>query len=168
MNLPYNPLAARVQALAACLCAEIQDPENGVPDVCFCGVIPGDAAVAQYAGNCKDKCGMAWVRLASAYPANAPGIILTEASTCTTGMGADIEIGMLRCMTVGDERGNMPSPQEQTDAFELQMADLMVMWKAILCCNAFPGKDILLSQYQPAGPEGGLVGGTFTISILVV
>lgn len=168
MTLPYNPAFARLQALAACLCAEILDPANGVPDVCYCGVVPGAGPPAVYAGNCKDKCGMAWVRLASVYPATAVGVASIVPARCDVGMGVDVEVGILRCMSVGDERGNLPSPQEQTDAVELQMADMLVMWKAILCCSAIPSGDIILGQYQPLGPEGGLVGGAFTLSLAVI
>jgi hypothetical protein len=167
MTLPYNPVTARVQAIAACLCAEIADPDNGVPDVCYCGVMPGAAIAAQYAGDCASKCGMAWVRLVTAYPSVTLGAASIQPARCTTGMGIDVEVGILRCMSVGDERGNMPTLQEQTDAAALQYADISVMWKAILCCDAIPPMDAILGQYQPMGPEGGLVGGAFTLSMAV-
>lgn len=165
MTYPYNPVFARLQAIAACLCAAIQDPENGVPDVCYCGVVPGGTPPAIYSGNCKDKCGMAWVRLTTAYPSTAVGAASVQPARCDVGMGMDVEVGMLRCMSVGDDRGNPPPPQEQIDATELQMADLLVMWKAILCCDAIPNGDVILGQYTPVGPEGGLVGGFFTLSM---
>lgn len=165
MTFPYNPIFARLQALAACLCAEIADSDNGVPDVCYCGIVPGATPPALYAGNCKDKCGMAWVRLVTVYPATGVGVLSTQPAKCDTGMGADLEIGILRCMSVGDERGNLPTAQQQADAVELQMADTMVMWKAMVCCDAIPSGDVIVGQYTPVGPEGGLVGGFFTLSM---
>lgn len=167
MALPYNPVFARVEAISACLCAEILDPANGVPDVCFCGVVPGEAPSAMYAGNCKDKCGMAWTRLVSMYPANGVGVPLGTVARCDTGIGIEVEVGILRCMSVGDERGNPPSAQEQHDAAELQAADAMVMWKALLCCQAIPHGDVILSRYTPIGPEGGLVGGLIQVALAV-
>ena len=164
-ELPFNPVTAILEAVAACLCAEIQNPANGVPDVCFCGIVPGDNTPAMYAGNCKTRCGMAWTRLITLYPSNAVGATTVEPARCDTGMGIDIEVGMLRCISVGDERGNLPTPQEQTDAVKLQLADAFVMWKALLCCTAFPSGDVILTPYQPIGPEGGLVGGRFTASM---
>lgn len=168
MSLPYSPIAARMEALSACLCAAILDPANGVPDVCFCGIVPGEAVAAQYAGNCSSKCGMAWVRLVSVYPSNAVGVLSVLPARCDTGMGMDVEVGIVRCMSVGDQQGNLPTPKEQLDAALLQYADIAVMWKAILCCEAIPSGDVILGQYRPIGPEGGLVGGSFTLSMAVV
>lgn len=164
-TLPFNPIMARLEALAACLCAEIQDPENGVPDVCYCGVVPGDQPPAMYAGNCKVKCGMAWVRLATLYPATGIGVADTALIKCNPTIGADVEVGMLRCISVGDDRGNLPSAEEQRDAVALQMADAIVMLKALLCCEAFPSEGVVVGQYQPLGPQGGLVGGLFQASV---
>lgn len=168
MTYPYNAVFARLQAISACLCAQILDPDNGVPDVCYCGVVPGATPPAGYAGDCSKKCGMAWVRLVSVYPSSSTGVISTVPARCDTGMGMDVEVGILRCMSVGDDQGNLPPPAEQVAAVELQMADLMVMWKAILCCDAIPSGDVLLGQYQPVGPEGGLVGGIFNLAMAVV
>lgn len=167
MTLPYNPITARLEAIAACLCAEIEDPENGVPKVCFCGLVPGEIPPAVYSGNCEVACGMAWVRLVTLYPATGIGIASTEPVRCDVPLGIDVEVGMLRCMSVGDERGNLPSDLEQHEAVALQMADAMVMLKALLCCDAIPSGDVIIGQYQTLGPEGGLVGGFFTLSMAV-
>lgn len=165
MVLPYNAIMARLEAVAACLCAAIEDPENGVPGVCYCGVVPGDQPPAVYSGDCEDECGMAWVRLATVYPATGVGVTNLQPLRCDPALGLDVEIGMLRCMSVGDERGNLPTAQEQHDAVALQMADMTVMLKALLCCDAIPSGDVIIGQYQPLGPQGGLVGGLFTASI---
>lgn len=165
MTLPYNGIMARLEALAACLCAEIEDPANGVPGVCFCGVVPGDQPPAVYSGNCSDACGMAWVRLVTMYPATGVGIAESRPIRCDPALGVDVEVGMLRCMSVGDERGNLPSLEEQHDAVALQMADSMVMLKALLCCDAFGSEVVIVGQYQPVGPQGGLVGGVFVASM---
>jgi len=165
MTLPYNGVMARLEALAACLCAQIEDPDNGVPKVCYCGVVPGDQPPAAYAGDCKVACGMAWVRLATLYPATGVGVADSRPSRCTPALGIDVEVGILRCMSVGDERGNLPSAREQRDAVDLQMADSVVMLKALLCCEAFDSDVVIVGQYQPLGPQGGLVGGMFQASM---
>jgi hypothetical protein len=160
-----NPITDRLTALATCLCAAIEDPDSGVPGVCFCGIIPGNAIPVEYTGDCNDKCGAAWVRLTTAYPANAVGVLNTQATACDSGMGIDVEIGILRCISVGDAQGNPPEPAELLAGAELAMDDLMLMWRAVLCCDAFDSRDVILGQYQPVGPEGGLVGGAFTLSM---
>lgn len=97
-----NAVFNRVGELAECLCAQIQDPENGVPDVCFCGVVPGDQAIGNYAGDCTEKCGMAWVRLVSLYPMGSLGTIDRTPGNCGVGLGIDVEMGIFRCISIGD------------------------------------------------------------------
>ena len=40
-----------------------------------------------------------------------------------------------------------------------QMADMAAMRRAIVCCNG-DFDDIILGQYTPLGPAGGVYGGT--------
>lgn len=160
-----NPITDRLTALATCLCAAIEDPNSGVPKVCFCGIIPGNAIPVEYTGDCGDTCGAAWVRLVSAYPSNTVGVLHTQPTVCDAGMGIDVEVGILRCISVGDAQGNPPEPAELLAAAELAMNDALLMWKAVLCCDAYTGHDVILGQYQPFGPEGGLTGGAFTMSM---
>lgn len=160
-----NPVFNRVGELAECLCAQIADPVNGVPDVCFCGIVPGEQAIGNYAGDCKTKCGMAWVRLAGLYPMASIGVIDPSPGNCGAGLGIDVELGILRCISVGDESGNLPSPVELLESTQLQIADALVMHKAIRCCDAIPSKEAIIANYTPTGPLGGLVGGTLVVSM---
>lgn len=157
-------IESTVVELATCLCAEIADPVNNVPDVCFCGVIPGEAASAMYGGDCTKKCGMAWVRMVTAYGAAGVGNVVTTPGNCSTGIGFDVEMGMLRCTPIG-EATKPPKPEELLASAQLQLADMMVMRKAVACC---PGsRDWSLGAYTPMGPGGGLVGGFWVISMWV-
>lgn len=160
-----NVVYDRLSALAACLCGQIQDPVNGVPDVCFCGIVPGDQAVGNYAGDCKDVCGMAWVRLVQMYPMVSIGSPDVTPGNCGTGIGIDVELGILRCITVGDEQGNLPTAAELLAATQLQIADALIMRKAVQCCDAVPWKDTIVTTYTPSGPLGGLVGGMLNVSM---
>jgi len=162
-----NRVWATVSALAACLCAAIENPDNGVPGVCFCGVWPGAQVVAQYAGDCNDTCGMAWVRLSGYYPASSVGVQSLQLGNCTAGMGMELEVGILRCMSVGTNEGEPPSPQELADAAQLQIADMQVIWQAVLCCEAFDARSSIIGPYTPTGPQGGIVGGSITIATAV-
>jgi hypothetical protein len=163
--LDSNLLFSRAADLAACLCSQILDPDNGVPDVCFCGIVPGEAATADYAGgDCNKKCGMAWVRIMSIYPMKAVGALDTTAGNCGASLGADLELGIMRCVNTGDGR-TPPSPDELLAATQLQVADSYVMLKAVVCCDTIPNKEAILSAYSPLGPAGGLLGGTYTVSI---
>lgn len=159
---PPRTVFSTLTDLATCLCSQIV--VDGLPDVCFCGVIPGEAASAMYTGDCTKKCGMAWVRLMSAYPAAGVGIPSEQVGNCGSGMGYDVEVGMLRCTPIG-EATTPPTPGQLLGAAELQHADMMVIRKAIACC---PGStDWRLSTYAPMGPGGGLVGGFWVVTMWV-
>jgi hypothetical protein len=158
-----QPAQDALQTLASCLCAAVQ--ASGGPTPCFCGVVPGDGIAADYA--CNEGCdgGMAWVRLTSAYPSKVLGAQNTEEANCNLMLGLDFEVGILRCISAGDEQGNPPSAEELLAASDQQMTDLQTLRVAMTCCGY--GKDMIVGPYTPVGPEGGLVGGFFTIAIQV-
>lgn len=149
----------RMSELATCLCAQIIEDGNG--ETCFCGVIPGDSAAGDLAGDGCDG-GMAWVRLISAYPSQTVGQASVMVGNCASGMGYDIEVGILRPTTLGADEG-VPDSADVLATAELQMADMQTMLKAILCCPAFPTKDVIIGTYRPLGPLGLLVGGAWPI-----
>jgi hypothetical protein len=151
-------VATILQALAACLCAQIT--EENAPKTCFCGVVPGSAAIADYAGDCESLNGMAWVRLVNSYPAVGVGVQDETPGSCGTSLGFDIEMGMLRHWPIQAE----PKDEAETlAATQLQLDDMMLMRRAVACCDALGGKDYSLGQYLPIGPLGDLVGGSWTI-----
>ncbi len=154
----------RLSALAACLCAQITT--DGSPATCFCGVIPGEAAVAEYTGDCNDKCGMAWVRLASMYPAAVLGRVDETPANCSASLGFDIEIGILRCIRVPEPNDPLTAA-ELEEAATLQSNDALTMWRAVLCCDAINSKDVMLGGYTAMGPMGGMIGGTWGIRTVI-
>jgi hypothetical protein len=157
-------IADRLQALATCLCAQIAADE--LPEPCFCGVLPGEAVAGDYAGNCQTKCGMAWVRLVNIYPAKAIGQPDITPGNCGAGLGFEVEVGIVRCVPVGNAAGMPPTAAQMLAATELQIADSMAMFKALQCC-APDSRDMIVGSYEPTGPEGGLVGGTLLVQFAI-
>jgi hypothetical protein len=149
--------------LAACLCAQIRD--DGLPEPCFCGVMPGDRIPFDYVGNCDDQDGMAWARLITAYPASGVGRVNTEVRNCSAGIGVDIELGILRTSPVMQEDGEPPEEAAQLASSQLQVADMYAMFKAVQCCFAGEDVDYILGAYRGFGPEGYAVGGTITVMV---
>ena len=149
-------------SLAGCLCAQIE--ADGSPQPCFCGVVPGEAAVAQYAGDCDTRDGMAWVRLTTGYPSVSVGQIDQRVGNCKSGTGFDVEVGILRAFPVEEEA---PTDAELLAAFDQQMKDMLTMRRAIECCDAISSKDFILGSYRPSGPLGGLVGGIWNVMLAV-
>lgn len=155
--------------LAACLCAELTPEGADAPNLCFCGVIAGDLPYDAMGVGCDgnpyedDNCGQAWVRLVNAYPSTQVGVADVEPRNCANAVGFDVEIGVVRCFPI-EERGGAVSDIEMLSAVQQQVEDMYAMQRAILCCGAL--EDYVLGQYLPSGPEGGLVGGVWTLSVI--
>lgn len=153
--------------LAACLCATITDTP-GVGEVCFCGVIPGDGVVTDYAGCSQwERNGMAWVRQTLMYPASGIDVVNTTVNNCASLTGMDIELGMVRPVAVVDDRGNPPTPEEYEAAAAVMNDDAEVMLAAVQCCDRLHDLDYILGTYQPFGPLGGVVGGTWSVAVVL-
>lgn len=158
-----SDVMGKLSELATCLCAQIEI--DGQPPVCFCGVLPGSQVALDYTGNCAEACGMAWVRLSGMYPSISIGQISQRAANCQDMWGLEVEIGIVRCASVLDDQGNPPSDAQLLADAQVQMADADTMRRAVLCCLS--PKDFLLGAYTPTGPQGGVVGGTFTVYLMV-
>ena len=174
MVYPFdNNIFSQIAKIAECLCTTISD--NGMPGLCFCGIIAGETAydATGIGDGCGDDyvedsgCGQAWVRLVSAYPSSNVGQADVMPGNCGNGFGFDLEIGILRCIRIEEEGGVLPA-EEMLEAVQLQIADMLIMQKALQCCPALDTKDFVLGQYAPIGPMGGLVGGTWLISVSVI
>lgn len=156
---PPSPVFDLLTSLAECLCAQIA--ADGSPEVCFCGVIPGDSVLPAYAEE-----GAAWTRLVSMYPAIGVGVPDESVGNCRGSLGFDLEIGIIRCTEVGTAE-EMPSASDLLAATDQQVKDAMTMWRAVMCCPALSSKDYRIGGYDPAGPMGGMLGGAFTIQAIV-
>lgn len=147
-------------ALAECLCTEII--ASGLPPTCLCGVLPGEQIDASYVSSSE---GMAWVRLAGAYPYQSFPNATVSGNSCVMPLAFEIEVGALWCAPVGDSRGNPPSMEAQFETAEIQVAAMAAMHRAIRCCLPTERAQSALGQYTPAGPEGGVVGGTWNLYV---
>lgn len=149
-------------SLAECLCTQITG--SGLPEPCFCGILPGGEAAYDYCDSCEDgTCGQAWVRLAQAFPSSAFPVPDVGRGTCASPLAFELVVGIVRCAPSPDDQGNPPSLGDQFATSQLVVADMMAMRRAIMCCaQAQKGRDYTLGFYLPVGPEGGCVGGVWT------
>lgn len=148
--------------LAACLCAELTPEGEEGPGLCFCGVLPGNQAALEYTWECDDLCGMAWVRLALSYPANGIGIVDERPSNCGAELGVDIEVGIIRCLELPED-GEAPDGATMLASSIEQADDIEAIRRAIACCSPLAETGYILGPYQPYGPQGGIVGGWWTV-----
>lgn len=153
----------RLCSLRDCLCEQIQ--KDGLPKVAFCEIVPGEAAAGDYF-NCTGSSGMAWVRLTTSYRATAVGIADTSVNNCGKETGFDVEIGIMRCAALARANGMPPPAKAVREAAALQILDMETMIRAVACCPDLGSKDYVVGQYQPLGPEGGVVGGYLTLSVI--
>lgn len=159
-----------LEHLADCLCVTIK--ESPGPDVCFCGVIFGDGVVGDYAGGCRDgRQGMAWVRMVSMYPADGINVVNERVNNCGSSIGMDLEVGILRPVAVtSGSRGQAPTANQYLAAAARANDDAKLMLHAIRCCvgtRDWNDIDSIVGVYQPAGPEGGLMGGTWPMAVIL-
>lgn len=148
-----------ITRLAECLCTEIA--AAGLPPTCLCGVMPGEIVDASYVSESE---GMAWVRLAGAYPYSAFPVADLTGNPCVMPLGFELEVGSLWCAPVASSsRGAPPSMESQFETAEIQVAAMAAMHRAIVCCMPSERATSALGAYTPIGPEGGTVGGIWTL-----
>jgi hypothetical protein len=156
--------------LAACLCLEME--ASGGPPLCYCGPIAGEVVMDYCGGGCAEAgCGgQAWVRFTDAFPSTTfPGADSTL-SNCKAPLAATLEIGVARCMPMGEASGTNgylpPTMQQNVDALRLQLADMAAMRRAVQCCFGQNDADYILGAYnQSMVNGGGCLGGTFNVLV---
>lgn len=149
-----------VTALTNCLCTQLVT--DALPPVCICSPMPGEQIAADYV---TEEAGMAWVRVTTAWPsASFPNA--TAQASCAAPLAFGVELGVLYCAPGAAADGDPPGMSAQFDAVRLQLAAMNSIRRAVICC--FPGRrasDVVLGVYNPMGPEGGVVGGYWSISV---
>lgn len=136
----------------------------GVLDCAYQGLTtkPATALLAPGTEAVLDECcdGMLWVRLVSLAP-------VYDRNRCMTYQTADVEVGLVRCVSTIDDAGNAPSPEQQTWETLQMVKDMQELRNSLLCCVP-EVKRVLgssLNQWAPQGPEGGCAGGTWSLTL---
>lgn len=164
--------AQRIKAMMGTLIGNFEDvlTEAGVRDqLCALSIYPGVGVPFDYAADSDGECigGMGWVRMFSGFPtANYPAPENSLRGSCTAPLGFMVEIGLVRPAGVmSEDLGGVtvPSPEEEFDLSMALIDDMMIMREAVLRTKA-KYTDIILGAWSPTGPEGGAVGGTWTIT----
>jgi len=154
-TVPITPVTEVMAALADCVCTEV----NAIAPTCWCGMTAGTDVAWDYCGECDGgHCGMAWVRLVGVTPYDIFPFPVIDPG-CARPLAALIEVGALRCIpTLAD--GAPLDEATMAEVTALQMADMWALRRAVLCCGY---RDLALNVYDPLGPQGGCIGGVWSV-----
>lgn len=157
MMTPQEMLAE----LLECLTAEIK--AKGREDrYCSITVQPGNAVVFDFADECA---GTAWIRMVSANPTVSFPTPATSVDNCVQTLAFTVEVGMIGpAPQLDDTLGEfiVPDDVEMFEASMRQLEELQMMYDAIRKAD-IPEK--VIGDYAPQGPEGGVMGGTWTVVV---
>jgi hypothetical protein len=149
-------------AMLTCVCEALT--EMGQGPTCWCGLWPGAEVAWDYCGECSDdgKCGMAYIRQDIAFPYSSFPFADSDTS-CKRPIAYRFEIGVIRCMPVMNEEGELPSVDEVMATTLGMMADQHALLCAIRECK---GTGLVaIEGWTPFGPESGCVGGAWAIYV---
>lgn len=126
-------------------------------DYCSITVQPGNAVSFDF-GPESGCGGIAWTRLVASAPA-------TGRNGCVMWLVHTIEVGMVGPVpgleyTLGEY--TVPDDAELFDAAKRQSDELTMMFEALKGSGL---RGLEIGDYAPSGPEGGVMGGYFTVTV---
>lgn len=166
------PVLSRVLTVAADLFDELGAADATVTAPCAVMVVSGAAAALDRGLDESDGCcGQLWTRLVTLYPSRAFPEADPVPSPDVLSWAVTIEVGLARPAPViaeVDGSAVIPSAAQEQDAAAVALVDAAVLREALLGRYA-DAEDVavLLGAYTPFGPDGGIVGGSFTATIQV-
>lgn len=128
--------------------------------LCMVGLLHGEQVIIDYG---MESCGgMAYVRLVTAVTtATFPNA--ATAGTCASDLAYSMEMGIHRPAVPFDGK-NLPDADEQSAGTVLALDDMLAMHAALREVEA-RAENFVLGAYTPAGPAGGVLGGTWSFTV---
>jgi hypothetical protein len=161
----------RIKAMLAALLENLSEVlrENGAYEsLCAVTIYPGTMVPYDFAVDSDNECtgGQAWVRLLTSFPTKDYPTPDTRLSNCSAELGLMLEVGIVRPAAVMEQFAtevSIPTPEQE---FDLSMAliDDMVWMKEAVARTKADYSDLILGAWTPYGPDGGAVGGTWTVT----
>lgn len=156
-----------LERLLACAVDALTDA--GAP-VCRSFVHPGATAPDDYCGVDGDAEGQAWVNVERVVPSASFPAQDTSAQRCApVGYAAQVRVGVVRCAATVEVNSDgtvvfPPGADVTADAAKTHR-DRRLLLEAILCCFTDVDFDLQVGAWEPRGPSGGCVGGTWTVQL---
>lgn len=106
--------------------------------------------------DCCESGGQLWVRVMNVVPATG------KPPKCPVlGWRATLGIGVIRCAHVVDDHGYAPTAEQMSGDTVQMTQDMADVGRALLCS----GLVSTVTNWLPAGPDGGCVGGEWTVTV---
>jgi hypothetical protein len=171
MALVEDPFVQPVLlSLIECMRKELR--KAGGPGLCDLGVVQGlfpplDVSCGDDDDTLENHCGgRGWARLRRVFPSTSLPAQDVDA-TYETGLAAELEIGVARCVHVfGDPDGNAPTDEQALADTALVLSDMTAMYRALRCCFEEGEREFVVGQYEPIG-GGAVGGGTWSLIVRV-
>jgi hypothetical protein len=144
----------------------VQLREDGLDaDLCAKAIYPGALVPLDYG---LESCGgQAFVRLTGAVPTTTFPNPDASPMSCLTTLAYTFELGVSRPSTYLDfvaGEANLPDDEEQIASAHAQYADMMAVRAAVKRVRDDVDL-VVLGAYTPFGPDGGTVGGYWTVQV---
>jgi hypothetical protein len=133
-------------------------------DYCSITIQPGAAVAVDFGPEAGCE-GMAWVRLVATNPTVSFPNADVGMNNCGYSLAYTVELVMLGPAPVMTDSLNkfvLPTDVEQFEAAMRQAEEMQMMYDAIRAADL---PQLVLGDYTPQGPEGGVLGGTWTLQV---
>lgn len=147
------------------LSAGLEDADL-LESMCAISVYPGNAVPLDYVGG--EGCsGMAWVRHVSSFPTVRFPNADVSIDNCAYTLGHAIEVGIIRPSPIPESDGTTIDLPDDITHFNsaMDLADDMLLMKEAIQRASKSIDMVILGSYVPVGPEGGAVGGTWSLTV---
>jgi hypothetical protein len=152
MGCSDKVLYPQLVKLVGCISEQIEKCEI---DLCYLGIQSGQ--IADLTAVMGDGT-MAWVRLSTITP-------ISDTQRCAISLQAQVEVGFATCYPI-DESGEAHTSQEDFALADKCMALQGALLRAVACCDwADSRRAVTIVNFQPLGPQGGVVGGTWLTTL---
>lgn len=105
------------------------------------------------------RCGQLWALAATVTPQYGRGDCGIEMIRAT------VQVGVLRCVGMIDDRGLPPTPERMGDDETVIIADMTVIARTLECASFDRVQASQLQGWTPVGPDGGVAGGYWTVQL---
>ena len=159
------PLREMLAILLEELSAGLADADL-LDSMCAVSVFPGTAVPVDYVGG--DTCGsMAWVRHVSSNPTTRFPSADLSIDNCAYSLAHIIEVGIIRPAPIPESDGSTIDLPDDIVHFNsaMELADDMILMKEAIARAAKSIDFVILGSYIPVGPEGGAVGGLWSLTV---